>query len=135
MKRLSILAALVVSAVTAAAAQAHVFQANTKVSIGKSPSGVVDPGDRVVVHGQVNSARQACESGKLVQVLERRPGADRVLASDRTDGDGEYRVSIRPREDLVVYASFDGSTQRSYGHSHRCNGDDSRQLRINVRGR
>jgi hypothetical protein len=134
-RRLVLSTVLLLAAVLATGAQAHVSEVATSVSARDVPAGVVAPGTRVVVAGRINSARSACEGGKLVKLFVRRPGADRVLATDRTDGDGEFSFALRPNADLVVYARFGGSQVSSYGHRHLCRGDSSAALRIDVRGR
>jgi hypothetical protein len=133
-KRL-VLSFVLLCAVFATGAQAHVFDAPTSVTARDIPAGTVAPGARVLVVGRINSPRAACESGKLVNLYERRAGADRLIDSDRTDADGEYGFSLRPNRDLVVYARFGGSSTSSYGHRHRCRADSSRDVRIDVRGR
>src|SRR5262245_17598834 len=88
-KRLVLLLALA-SGAFAAGAQAHVFDVATSVTARDIPAGRVAPGARVVVVGRVLAARDACEGGKLVKLFRVKPGADQLLATDRTDGDGEY---------------------------------------------
>jgi hypothetical protein len=126
---------LLLAAVFATGAQAHTFVAATSLNARDVPAGVVAAGSRVMVIGRIRSARSACETGKRVTLFERRPGADRVIATDRTDGDGEFSFVLRPRRDLVVYARFGGSLATSYGHRHLCRADSSANVRVDVRGR
>ena len=135
MKRLSFLVAIALSGAFAAGADAHVFESTTTLGVAKTPSRAVERGARVVVHGRLRSSRGACRAGKLVRLFLQRPGADRLVASDRTDGDGEYGIVVRPAADMTVYARFGGSSDSAYGHSHVCAGDSSSRLRIDVRGR
>jgi hypothetical protein len=134
-RRLILSSVFLLSAVLATGAQADAFSVATSVTARDVPAGVVAPGTRVVVAGRISSARSACEGGKLVKLFVRRPGADRVVATDRTDRDGEFSFALRPNADLVVYARFGGSHVSSYGHRHLCRGDSSAALRIDVRGR
>jgi hypothetical protein len=117
----------------AGAAGAHVVDARTTVTIARIPAGKIDPGTRVVVYGRLRSAAAVCRQRKVIELHERRRGADPVLARDRTDAEGEYRFVLRPRRDLVVYARFAGSFTSSYGHQHRCRADNSRAIQIAVR--
>lgn len=122
-----------IAGVGAGAAGAHVIDASTRVTIARVPGGKIDPGERVVVFGRLASAAATCRRRKMIELRERRPGDDPVLASDRTDAEGEYRFVLRPRRDVSVYARFAGSFVSSYGHQHRCRGDNSRTIRIDVR--
>lgn len=130
---------LLVAAATAGAvvgtAGAHVVDAKTTLTIARVPKGKVEPRQRVVVFGRLRSQAAICRRGKLIKLRERRRGFDPVLAKDRTDAEGEYRFVLRPRRDLVLYAHFGGSLVSSYGHRHRCRGDNSRIVRIDVRRR
>jgi hypothetical protein len=114
------------------AAVAHVFEADTTLTINKAPTGVTNAGATVVIFGKLKSPRPACRADKLIRLLRVRPGPDRVLARDRTDDEGEYLFVRHPRRDQKVYTRFSGTFSSSYGHSHRCFGDRSPSIRINV---
>lgn len=126
-------AVALVAFVCAGAAGAHVIDATTNVTIQRVPGGKVDPGERVVVFGKLRSSAAVCRRREVIQLRRQRPGKDPVLARDTTDAEGEYRFVLRPRETIVVYARFAGSFESSYGHEHRCGGDNSRAIRIVVR--
>lgn len=117
-------------------AAAHVIDAQTQVSISRAPTGSVRPGTRVVIFGRLRSAAGAtCIRRKVIRLMLVRPGPDRLLATDLTDAEGEYRFVRRPRSDQRVYARFAGTFASSYGHAHACHSDNSRRLFINVRRR
>lgn len=124
-----------IALVFAGVAGAHVIDEDTNLTIARAPKGKVDPKTRVVVFGRLRSDAATCRRGKLIELREPRPGADPVLAEDRTDAEGEYRFVLRPNRDLVLYTRFAGTLTSSYGHRHRCRGDNSRRIRIDVRRR
>jgi hypothetical protein len=134
-RRFLLTAVALIAFVCAGAASAHVIDARTQLTIDRVPGGKVDPGKRVVVFGKLRSSATVCRPRKLIELRERRPGRDPVLDKDRTDAEGEYRFVLRPKRDLVVYARFAGTLTSSYGHRHRCRGDNSRRIRIDVRKR
>jgi hypothetical protein len=119
--------------VVGGSAIAHVFVAETSLSILKLPRHATDPGAPVVILGKLHSPRPACRSNKVVKLMRRRPGPDKVLARDRTDREGEYRFIRHPRRDQTVYTKFSGTFFSSYLHSHRCLRDRSDTRFINVR--
>jgi hypothetical protein len=113
-------------------ALAHNFVANTSLSIHKVPGGVTNRGATIIVYGKLGSARAFCRDNMVVKLMKVRPGADKLLAKDRTDGEGEYIFVRNPRRDQRVYTRFSGFLQTSYGHSHRCRHSRSVNLLINV---
>ena len=117
------------------AAVAHNFASNTSLTINKIPSGATRPGARVIIFGRLRSFRATCRANKVVKLIRVRPGADLVLARDRTDAEGEYRFVRTPSRDQTVYTRFAGTFRSSYGHSHRCRGDRSVNVFVNIRGR
>jgi hypothetical protein len=68
----------------------------------------------------------------LVRLMKVRPGADKILDVDRTDLEGDYRFVRHPGGDVTVYTRFLGTFNTSYGHSHQCLKDRSRNRFINV---
>lgn len=101
-------------------ASAHVFENQPRVKIHRSPEGTVSPGTRVVIFGKVRSAQDACKAGRKVKLMRKRPGPDKLLDTDVTDGDVEYRLVLRPRKDQTVYVRLPRFFESSYGHSHEC---------------
>jgi hypothetical protein len=134
MKRLLLLLVLVaaVGMGVAATVSAHPFVASPSLSIGKVPSGTTSPGERVVIFGKVHSGRQLCKEDRVVRLFKVRPGADRLLARDRTDAEGEYGFVRRPGGDQRVYTRIGRLHEVSYGHDHLCRAARSNNLRINV---
>jgi hypothetical protein len=112
-------------------AGAHEFSQKPRVKISKFPKGSVDPGDRVVVAGDIKGKR-LCRARRVVSLYEVTPGSDNLLDTDRSDRDGEYRFVLRPDEDMRVYAKIDRLVERRYGHRHRCRRSSSDRLSINV---
>ena len=113
-------------------AVAHTVVSETTLSIRKAPRGATNPGGKVIIYGRLKSARPSCRSNKVVRLMKVRPGADKVLAADRTDLESDYRFVRHPGGDVTVYTRFSGTVRTSYGHFHRCLGDRSRNRVINV---
>jgi hypothetical protein len=125
-------AAFLLATVLPGTALAHTFVASTSLTIHKVPGGVTNPGATVVVYGKLRSVRPLCRSDRVVKLMRARPGADQLLAKDRTDSEGEYIFIRHPRRDQHIYTRFSGFFQTSYGHSHRCRGSFSSILFVNV---
>jgi hypothetical protein len=127
----ALVALLMGGTIFAGSAGAHSFVSQPRVTIDKSPAGPTAPGDRVVIFGDVKG-RGFCTDGRQVTLFRSRPGADERVGTDRTDNDGEYRFVIRPQADGSFYVRIGPRRQTSYGHSHRCRGDRSPSVFINV---
>lgn len=113
-------------------ALAHVFEAHPGLAIHRIPAGVVEPGERVRVFGRLRTGRSICRQDRVVRLLMVRPGRDRLLATDRTDAEGEYLFILRPRRNMTVYTVVRRSLETSYGHSHDCRRARSKNLSISV---
>jgi hypothetical protein len=136
MKRIAasvIVGVFLLTTVAISTAVAHTVVSETTLTIRKAPRGATNPGGKVIIFGRLKSARPACRSNKVVRLMKVRPGADKVLAVDRTDLEGDYRFVRHPGGDVTVYTRFSGTVRTSYGHFHRCLGDRSRNRFINVR--
>jgi hypothetical protein len=107
---------------------AHVLNTNTSLTIRRIPGGDVEKGTRVLIFGKLKSSQAGCRSGESVK-LQRK---GRLLRTDRTDAEGEYRFKLPIRKDSRLSVVFDGSIETSYGHSHGCNASRSRSLLIDV---
>ena len=59
--------------------------------------------DRNSFDGKVKSDTAKCERGRKVVLKKKRPGRDKVVGSDTTNGEGEYSIPLR-RADGVFYA-------------------------------
>lgn len=114
-------------------ARAHNFEDSPRVTRHRTPSGTVSSGDRVVVFGRVKAApHKVCKVDREVTLFRVRPGADKRLATDTTDAEGEYRFVGHPRVDQTVYVRLPRFFESSYGHSHECDRARSRNLFIDV---
>jgi hypothetical protein len=114
-----------------AIAGAHDSSVKPRITIGKLPRGVVDSGDRVVVHGDIKG-KTLCRQQRVVSLFAVDPGANSLLETDRSDGDGEFRFVLRPRNDMTVYARVGRLADRNYNHRHVCRPRSSERLDINV---
>jgi hypothetical protein len=131
-KRLLLMVVAAVGLGLTATASAHDWIASPSLSIGKVPAGATSPGQRIVVFGKVNSARRFCKVDRRVRLFRVRPGADRLLATDRTDSDGEYGFARRPGGDQRVYTRIGRRHLVNYQHDHLCRSARSDNQRINV---
>lgn len=113
-------------------ATAHTFKTGS-LHISKAPAGAVDPGQKVLVLGEVRPGK-CQDAGHEVTLYSKQPGPDPALGTDNTDGQGEFKFVLHPTEDHRVYARWDGFTEGGYGHSHKCVADKSNKVPINVIG-
>jgi hypothetical protein len=135
MKRIAasvIVGVFFLTTVAVAVAVADVIEATTSLTIQKIPRGATNKGAAVVIAGKLKSARATCRANKVVKLMKVRLGPDRLLATDITDSEGEYFFIRHPRADQRVYTRFSGTVFTSYGHSHTCLKDRSRNRFINV---
>lgn len=134
MKKLLVIVASVSALAFASVAVAHTFFATPSITIHKAPFGATSPGARVVVHGRIISGRNFCKVNRVVRLFRVRPGPNRLLATDRSDSEGEYVFSRHPRRDQTLYTRIRARSSTSYGHSHNCAAARSRNRFINVTG-
>ena len=127
---IAVLAAVLLASVLAGTSLANTWEKATRLSIHMSPSGQVEPGDRVLIYGRLRP--EACQVDQKIRLMQVIPGPNEVLKSDTTDGDGEYSFRLRPDESMKVYAAFAGSVENSYNHSHACLKSTSERLVIDV---
>jgi hypothetical protein len=132
-KRLLLLGVAAVGLAFAVTAAAHNFVASPSLSIGKVPAGATSRGERIVIFGKIHTRRTFCKDDRRVRLFRVRPGADRLIAIDRSDAEGEYGFALRPRRDKRVYTRIGRLVHTSYGHSHVCRAARSNNKRINVR--
>ena len=114
-------------------AWAHTFTASTSLTIAKAPAHPTAPGHDVFIFGSLNSARHACVAHKVVRLMKKRPGIDRLLARDRTDSEGDYSFLRNPTKDQTWYTRFPGSVVTTYGHSHTCLASRSADVHIKIK--
>jgi hypothetical protein len=134
LKKLLVIVASASALAFASVAVAHTFFATPSLTIHKAPFGATSPGARVVVHGRIISGRSFCKANRVVRLFRVRPGPNRLLATDRSDSEGEYRFIRHPRRDQRVYTRIRARSFNTYGHSHNCAADRSRNRFINVTG-
>lgn len=114
-------------------AVAHDFSVKPRLSLHKVPKGEVDPGDKVVVHGDIKS-KKLCRRDRVVTLFEVTPGSDRKIDTDRSDRDGEFGFRLHPDDDMTVYAKIKKLVDRNYNHNHVCRKARSDNLNIRVSG-
>ena len=119
---------VLLASILVGASSAHTFVKETSLSIGKLPSRVTAPGDKVVVHGVLGP--KACRAEQTIALVNVRN--HKVFKTDKTDAQGEYSFTLHPKHDRSVRARFGGSVETSYGHSHTCGKSKSEILIISV---
>jgi hypothetical protein len=134
LKKLLVIVASASALAFASVAVAHTFFATPSLTIHKAPVGATSPGATVIVYGRIISGRSFCRANRVVRLFRVRPGPDRLQASDITDREGEYIFIRHPRRDQRVYTRIRARSSTSYGHSHNCAADRSRNRFINVTG-
>jgi hypothetical protein len=132
-KRLLLAGVAAVGLAFAVTAAAHTFVASPSLSIGKVPAGATSPRERIIIFGKIHSGRLFCRNNRVVRLFRVRPGPDRLLATDRSDREGEYAFALRPRRDRRVYTRIGRLSFTNYPHSHVCRSARSNNQRINVR--
>jgi hypothetical protein len=136
MRRIGIGALLLVvflATVFVGGALAHTFVASTTLTIHKVPTGKVAKGTTMVVYGKLKSDHEKCRNDKVVKLMKVRQGEDKVKAKDHTDSEGEYFFTFNAKKDQTLYTKFSKFVETSYGHSHTCKGDRSKDVKINVK--
>lgn len=136
MKRLlasGVAATFLLVSIMVGSAMAHDFTASTSLTIHKSPLGATNPGHDVVIFGKLQSSKHRCEVNKIVKLMKKRPGPDKVLDRDRTDTEGDYSFLKNPTRDMTVYTRFSGTVVDTYAHHHECLPSRSANLFINIR--
>ena len=100
---------------------------DSRVSLNVSDR-TVSGDQRVVFFGRLRNAHDRCVGNELIQLKRKGSG---VVATDRTDGDGEFRFRINPRPNRGRYfAHYGGKGRFGYNNNHRCGADNSRTIRI-----
>ncbi|MEX2405861.1 MAG: hypothetical protein WD834_00850 [Actinomycetota bacterium] len=127
-----LVAILVVGLVVPQIAGAHVSSVQPRVKIAKNPRGATEPGERVVISGDIRS-KLVCRRARVVTLITTTPGFE-PIAEDLSNREGEFRFVLRPDNDMTVFAKIRRLVERSNGHRHVCRGATSDDLRINVSG-
>jgi hypothetical protein len=79
-------------------------------------------------HGRIHSPIRFCKADRVVKLLKRRPGRDRVLGKDQSGTRGYWRVRVRDPASGAYYART-----RRYGSASlgiNCERDRSRVRRV-----
>jgi hypothetical protein len=122
-----LLLALVAGLGLAATASAHQFVASPSLSIHKASAG----GTRVIVFGKVRGGgHPICKKNRRIRLFQARPGADRLLATDQTNAQGEYAFPLHPRRHMKVYTRVGRLHKVSFEHDHLCRAATSRKVRL-----
>jgi hypothetical protein len=111
-------------------ASAHTVQHDTSLDAQRNPGGVVEPGTRVRVFGELSSPSHRCRNDSIVRLVERGGGQ---VDSDRTSPNGRFsfrRVAVSETTRFRVV--FAGKILNSnHPHSHTCDGSaDSVRVRV-----
>jgi hypothetical protein len=121
MKRpLVILAAVtaLVSVALPAVATAHTVRHDSTITIQKRNNG----NDPDSLKGRVSSDRPRCERNRTIQVFQEVPGADTLIGSTNTDGEGTWELLFAgDAPDGTYYAVATRKVlHRSTNHRHTC---------------
>jgi hypothetical protein len=111
-------------------ASAHTVAHNTSLDAQRNPGGVIEPGTRVRISGELSSTARKCRNNSRVRLIER--GAGQV-DTDRTGPGGSFsfrRVVVAETTRFRVV--FAGKILNSnHPHSHTCDGSsDSVRVRV-----
>jgi hypothetical protein len=111
-------------------ASAHTVQHGTSLDAQRNPGGVVEPGTRVRIFGELSSPARKCRNNSIVRLIERGGGQ---VDSDRTGPGGSFafrRVVVSQTTRFRVV--FAGKILNSnHPHSHTCDGSaDSVRVRV-----
>lgn len=128
---LTMVSGLLVATPFVGISSAHRELIRTTLSINLSPRGPVNAGEEVLVFGELMPKR--CWLGQAVTVYKSQPKPDPVLGLDTLNSHGEYSVTINPTSDVRIYALVESAfIVNGSGHTHKCMGDRTRIIRIDV---
>ena len=83
------------------------------------------------IYGRIKSSEKECKNGRKVRLTVK---GEPISKSDITDREGEYRFRLSLEETERARVTFAGSTETSYGHSHKCAASKSRQITLKFPG-
>jgi hypothetical protein len=120
-RRFVLLAALALGCVGLAvpASAGNVVRIDSKVTIAESPP---------AFHGRVISDNEACEQGRTVKLLQKRPGQDDSLGRDTTNNNGKWQVVVEPLSSGAYYAKVRRREEGAAGTTFVCRRDLSRTV-------
>lgn len=79
--------------------------------------------------GTVSSQNSACVPGRTVTLFERQPGGGATaVGSTTTDGSGNFTIPQPGADGLYFVTVSAGNLGGGYGHSHVCDGAESRTV-------
>jgi hypothetical protein len=81
-------------------------------------------------HGRVESENHACEVNRTVKLFKRRDGADKLIGTDDTNGQGRWLVSVDPLKVGRYYARVKRREEGAAGTTFVCRADQSRDIRV-----
>jgi hypothetical protein len=115
-----VVAALCVAAMAGGVASAHVVKYPTG-SLSVEYSNLDDPDSTDFFSGKVSANKQACKENRRVAVFHDTPGVDQEVGSDRTTGDGSWKVFAENAATGDYYAESDRKTLKlTVDHRHVC---------------
>ena len=127
--RVSVLALVVVLAVEGTALAAS-YTEPTRLSLGRRPTGLVDPGTKIRFFGRLNSPRPACERNKVIALIRVGRG---VVALTRTNSLGRYRFQRRVSRTSRFRTRFQGTARGVHPNIKVCLASTSRTITVRVR--
>jgi hypothetical protein len=79
-------------------------------------------------HGHVKSIKHACEIQRKVKLFKERPGADKLLGTDKTNHLGRWKVVVTPLKSGAYYAKVVRREEGTAGTIFVCRGDRSKVI-------
>jgi hypothetical protein len=110
------------------------FVDTTHLTILRTPSGTLSPGERVNIHGRLKSVHQACHSHKKIHLYRRNKGQSTFHHIDvtTTTTTGKYHFFRHPRKSAEYYTRFKGTDTGVHPNHHVCLKSRSRTIHIPV---
>ena len=107
--------ALAMFTASAIAAGAHTYSTHLRLS-AKAPA----------FHGNVKSSAEVCRQHRLVRMFKKKDGKDKLLGTDRSEDNGDWKVSHPNLKSGIYYARVTKGGSASLGIS--CLKDKSRPV-------
>jgi hypothetical protein len=99
-------------------ASAHTVSHDTSITATRSPGGVVEPGTRVRIFGELSSPAQRCVTGSRVELHRRGEGQIRAQTVGRS---GNFSFRVRVSQTTRFRVVFDGKVlNANHPHNHSC---------------
>jgi hypothetical protein len=115
-------------------ALANNFIDATHLTIHRTPSGTLSPGERVKIYGRLKSPHQACHSHKKIHLYRRNKGQSTFhhIAVTTTTTTGKYHFFRHPRKSAEYYTRFKGTDTGVHPNRHICHHSRSQTIHIPV---